>query len=68
MAAEATFPVVSIAQCNALMTSPGARFELEEKVINGVALRTYKNAPLTLRDCLLNSKNWDQREFSGVRG
>ena len=63
MAAEATFPVVSIAQCNALMTSPGARFELEEKVINGVALRTYKNAPLTLRDCLLNSKNWDQREF-----
>ncbi len=63
MAVEATFPVVSIAQCNALMTSPGARFELEEKVINGVALRTYKNAPLTLRDCLLNSKNWDQREF-----
>jgi len=63
MAADGAFPVMSIAQCNALMTAPGARFELEEKVINGVKLRTYKNAPLTLRDCLLNSKNWDQREF-----
>ncbi|RYE00364.1 MAG: long-chain fatty acid--CoA ligase, partial [Sphingomonadales bacterium] len=63
MAAEATFPVMSIAQCDALMTAPGARFELEEKVINGIKLRTYKNAPLTLRDCLLNSINWGDREF-----
>ena len=63
MAAEATFPVMSIDQCNALMTAPGARFELEEKVINGIKLRTYKNAPLTLRDCVLNSINWGDREF-----
>lgn len=63
MAAEATFPVMSIDQCNALMTAPGARFELEEKIINGVKLRTYKNAPLTLRDCVLNSINWGDREF-----
>jgi long-chain acyl-CoA synthetase len=61
--AEAAFPVMSIAQCNALMTAPGAKFELEEKVINGVKLRTYKNAPLTLRDVVLGSKEWDQREF-----
>jgi long-chain acyl-CoA synthetase len=61
--AEAAFPVMSIAQCNALMTAPGAKFELEEKVINGVKLRTYKNAPLTLRDVVLASKEWDQREF-----
>lgn len=61
--AEAVFPVMSIAQCNALMTAPGARFELEEKVINGIKLRVYKNAPLTLRDVVLNSINWDQREF-----
>ena len=63
MAVEATFPVMSIAQCNALMTAPGARFELEDKVINGIKLRTYKNAPLTLRDCVLNSINWGDREF-----
>jgi long-chain acyl-CoA synthetase len=28
-----------------------------------VKLRTYKNAPLTLRDVVLASKEWDQREF-----
>src|SRR5688572_30281196 len=54
----APFPVMSIAQCNALMTAPGAKFELEEKVINGIKLRTYKNAPGTLRDVVLNSKQW----------
>ncbi|MEQ1607521.1 MAG: class I adenylate-forming enzyme family protein [Hyphomonadaceae bacterium] len=63
MAAEAGFPVVSIAQCNALMTAPGARFELEDKLIDGVELRTYRNAPQSLRACILNSKAWDAREF-----
>ncbi len=64
MAGEApAFPVMSIAQCNALMTAPGARFELEEKAIGGVQLRVYKNAPPSLRDVVLNSINWDQREF-----
>src|SRR5262245_6482786 len=57
------FPAMSIAQANAILTAPGARFEMEEKVIGGVKLRVYKNAPLTLRDIVLNSINWDQREF-----
>lgn len=61
--AAAPFPVMSIAQCNALMTAPGAKFEMEEKVINGIALRTYKHAPQTLRDVVLNSKQWDFREY-----
>ncbi len=59
----APFPVMSIAQCNALMGGPGAKFEMEEKVINGIKLRTYKHAPLTLRDVVLNSKQWDFREY-----
>ncbi len=64
MAAEGSgFPVMTIAQCNALLTAPGAKFELEEKLIGGVKLRTYRNAPLTLRDCVANSINWWQREF-----
>ena len=64
MSAEAApFPVMSIAQCNAVMTAPGAKFEMEEKVINGIRLRTYKHAPLTLRDVVLNSKQWDFREY-----
>jgi long-chain acyl-CoA synthetase len=57
------FPVMTIARCNALMTAPGARFEMEEKVIGGVSLRVYKNAPLTLRHVLLNSTNWGDREY-----
>ena len=64
MSAEAApFPVMSIAQCNAVMTAPGAKFEMEEKVINGIRLRIYKHAPLTLRDVVLNSKQWDFREY-----
>jgi long-chain acyl-CoA synthetase len=57
------FPAMSIAEANAILTAPGARFELEEKLINGVKLRVYKNAPPTLRHIVLNSINWDQREF-----
>jgi long-chain acyl-CoA synthetase len=57
------YPVMTIAQCNALVTAAGARFELEEKVINGVKLRIYKNAPPTLRHVLLNSINWETREY-----
>ena len=63
MTAERPFPVMSIAQCNALMTAPGAKFELEEKSINGVTLKTYKNAPLTLRDIVIGSQEWASREY-----
>jgi len=54
-----SFPAMSIAQANAILTAPGARFEMEEKLINGVKLRVYKNAPLTLRDIVLKSAEWD---------
>jgi long-chain acyl-CoA synthetase len=57
------FPRMSIAQANAALTAPGAKFEMEEKVIGGVKLRTYKNAPGTIRDLLMNSINWGTREF-----
>jgi long-chain acyl-CoA synthetase len=58
-----SFPAMTIAQANAALTAPGARFELQEMAINGVALRVYKNAPGTIRDLVANSINWDQREF-----
>ncbi len=63
MAEAAAFPVRTIAECNALMTAPGARFELEEKVIHGVRMNTYRHAPPTLRHCLLNSVNWGERDY-----
>jgi long-chain acyl-CoA synthetase len=57
------FPVMTIERCNTLMTAAGAKFELAERVIDGVKLRIYKNAPLTLRDVLALSANWGTREY-----
>ena len=48
-AAAPAWPAMSIAQAHALLTSPGMPFEMEEMVIRGVAVRTWKNAPPTLR-------------------
>ncbi len=45
-------PTISIAEANAAMTAPGELFEMEELDIRGVATRTWKNAPPTLRAVL----------------
>ncbi|TXS95740.1 acyl--CoA ligase [Parahaliea maris] len=34
------------------LTSPGAPWELEQRTINGIELRSYKQAPATLRDAI----------------
>ncbi len=47
---EKSWPAVSLAQANALMTAPGAPFEMDEATIGGQRLRIWKNAPATLRD------------------
>ncbi len=44
------WPALSIADCHAFMTAPGVMFEMEEKEIRGIRMRTWKNAPPTLRD------------------
>jgi len=44
------WPAMSIAQAHAILTAPGMPFEMEEKVIRGVPMRVWKNAPPTLRD------------------
>jgi long-chain acyl-CoA synthetase len=59
----AAWPVMSIAQAHAQLTGPGARFEIEEKVIRGVATKVWKNAPPTLRDVFLNARAFKDREF-----
>jgi long-chain acyl-CoA synthetase len=62
-ASASNFPAMTIPQANALLTAPGSKFELETIVVNGVALRSYKLAPPTLRHILLNSWNYADREF-----
>jgi long-chain acyl-CoA synthetase len=58
-----TWPVMSIAEAHAALTGPGARFEIEEKVIRGVRTKVWKNAPPTLRDVFLNARAFNDREF-----
>jgi len=43
------WPAMSIAEAHALLTAPGAPFEMEELDIRGVKTRTWKNAPPSLR-------------------
>ena len=57
------WPVMSIGEAHAQLTAPGQRFEMEEKVIRGVATRTWKNAPPTLRDVFLSGRTFGAREF-----
>ena len=54
---------MSIAEAHAQLTAPGARFEIEEKVIRGIPTRVWKNAPPTLRDVFLNGRGFGDREL-----
>ncbi len=42
------WPRLSLAEAHAVLTAPGARFEMEEVVIRGVPTRVWKNAPPSL--------------------
>jgi long-chain acyl-CoA synthetase len=54
---------MSIAEAHRLLTAPGQRLEIEEKVIRGIPTKVWKNAPPTLRDVFLNSRTFKDREF-----
>ncbi|HEY1448004.1 MAG TPA: class I adenylate-forming enzyme family protein [Caulobacteraceae bacterium] len=59
----AVWPAMSIAQAHALLTAPGAPFEMEEVVIHGVPTRTWKNAPPSLRAVVEASAAFGDRVF-----
>jgi long-chain acyl-CoA synthetase len=54
---------MSIAEAHALLTAPGAPFEMEELVIRGVPTRTWKNAPPSLRAVLELGRAHGERVF-----
>ena len=62
-APAATWPALSIAQAHALLTAPGAPFEMETHDIRGIPTRTWKNAPPTLRDVFLAGRAHGDRTF-----
>ena len=54
---------MSLAQAHALLTAPGAKFEMETIAIHGVATRVWKNAPPTLRALVEASRAHGDRLF-----
>ncbi|MCP3733392.1 acyl--CoA ligase [Sphingomonas sp. RP10(2022)] len=54
---------MSLTQASALLTAPGAKFELDQAVIQGVSTRVWKNAPPTMRFLLEASRAYGDRLF-----
>ncbi len=54
---------LSLAAATARLTEPGQVFELEDRVVGGVAMTVWKNAPSTLRDILEMTRRYGEREF-----
>lgn len=59
----ADWPAMSIAEANAKLTAPGARFEMEELTIRGVRTRVWMRCPPTLREVLLTGRGFKDRTF-----
>ena len=53
----------SIAEVTTMLTQPGAMFEVEERNIRGVATKTWKNAPSSLRVVLEMSRVHGDKPF-----
>ncbi len=53
----------SIAEVTALLTQPGAMFEIEEREIRGIPTKTWKNAPSSLRLVLEMSRVHGDKPF-----
>lgn len=62
--APAGWPVISREDCMALLTAPGAKFEMETVDINGVPTRTWKNAPPNLRAIAMAGQSHGDRVFT----
>jgi long-chain acyl-CoA synthetase len=59
---------MSVAQAHALMTQPGAVFEMEELDIRGVRTRVWKNGPKTFADLFATARAWGERIFVVYEG
>ena len=57
------WPAMSIDQAHQILTAPGMPFEMEELDVMGVRIRTWKNAPPSLRQVLLNGRAHGEKIF-----
>jgi long-chain acyl-CoA synthetase len=56
-------PVPSVSEATAALTAEGALFELTHCAVRGVTLRCYRNVPATIRELVLRSRSWGEREY-----
>ncbi|KAK8849472.1 hypothetical protein IAR55_004805 [Kwoniella newhampshirensis] len=57
-------PQPSIAECDRILTAPGSVLEMEDKVIHGRRVRTWKHLPPTFRSFFLsNLQSYSDRPF-----
>ncbi|MBX9813792.1 MAG: fatty acid--CoA ligase [Proteobacteria bacterium SG_bin5] len=63
IALDPAWPKMSLAEIEALLTAPGARFEMETVEIGGVPTRVWKNAPPHLGLLVQYSRAHGAREF-----
>ena len=61
---DPNWPAMSLEQAQALLTAPGARFEMDTVEIRGVPTRVWKNAPPTLRLLAQMVRAYGAREFT----
>lgn len=61
--AAPAWPAMSIAQANAMLAAPDSPVGLKDAMVNGVPMKVYANAPGTLRDILLASAAFGEREL-----
>jgi long-chain acyl-CoA synthetase len=62
------WPRRTLHETYALLTAPGAPFEMREEVIRGVPMRTYVRALPSLRAAFDTGAAWDDREHIVYRG
>ena len=55
------WPAMSLAEVEAVLCAPGARFEMETVDIRGVPTRVWKNAPPSLRVLADHARSHGQR-------
>ena len=58
---ERSFPALSLAEVAALLTAPGAKFEMETVDIRGIPTRVWKNTPPTMRALVQLSRTHGDR-------
>ena len=63
MESKAAWPMMSLAEAHALLTRPGAPYEMNEVVVGDLVKRVWKNVPPTLTDLFSLGRSFGPRTF-----